>query len=510
MRSPFGNNMNGAMALLAKGWTSNLILFWQTGQAFTATNSWTNANGSAQINLPSVTSDRPSMVVGQSYKAAKPSLTNWLNLNAFTPQPAGTPGNEAPYQFFGPHTRRADLSIVKNFELPDKMTLQFRAEAYNISNTPNFGTPNATISGGPRVRNTAIFIRLKRGDNPSFCGATTSGCQTQLQSRNLMLKKSMRMRSNMRISRRHDEQSESEGHMTSRRELIRQGIGLMAATAVPRSFVAQSVVGQAKFVASPVDPMQLVNPQFRAILQSIVGPDSPPTEWTTAMLAPMREGSKMLDRPLLPAPAVVKRMIPGPKGAPEVPLYITGATAGASKPAVLHLHGGGYIAGSAAYSRRDIQELAANHDCVAISVDYRLAPETPFPGSLEDIYMALLWMYAHAAELGIDRSRIAIKGESAGGGHAAALAIAARDRGEVPLCLQVLIYSMLDDRTGSTMPVPPYIGHYIWTAASNRFGWTSLLGKPASGTHPQETPGLSRKIRFDWLAYVPPYLPLLA
>src|ERR1700735_1200370 len=147
--------------------------------------------------------------------------------------------------------------------------------------------------------------------------------------------------------------------MTSRRELISQGIGLMAATALPRSFVAQSVVGQAKFVASPVDPMQLVNPQFRAVLQSIAGPDSPPTEWTTAMVAQMREGSKGLARPRLSAPAVVKQMMPGQKGAPEVPLYIAGATAGASKPAVLHIHGGGYIAGSAADSRRGLQELGA-------------------------------------------------------------------------------------------------------------------------------------------------------
>ena len=297
--------------------------------------------------------------------------------------------------------------------------------------------------------------------------------------------------------------------MTSRRELIRlglgQGIGLMAATAVPRSFAAQPVAGRAKFAASPIDPMQLVNPQFRAALQAMVGPDSPPTEWTTAMVAQMREGSKGLARPLLPAPAVVKRMIPGPKGAPEVPLYITGAAAGASKPAVLHIHGGGYIAGSAAYSQRDIQELAANHDCVAMSVDYRLAPETPFPGSLEDNYAALLWMYTNAAELGIDRSRIAIKGESAGGGHAAALAIAARDRGEVPICLQVLIYPALDDRTGSTMPVPPYIGHYIWTAESNRFAWTSLLGKPAGSIAGSAQPPTGAvPARVENLAGLPP------
>jgi outer membrane receptor protein involved in Fe transport len=173
---PFGNKMSGTMALLAKGWTSNLILFWQTGAAFEALNAWTNANGSAQINLPTITTDRPSMVAGQSYKAANPSLTNWLNLNAFTPQPAGTPGNEAPYQFFGPHTRRADLSIFKNFDLPEKMTLQFRAEAYNISNTPNFGTPNATISGWTEGNQHSFLYPIKAGDNPGFCSATTPGC----------------------------------------------------------------------------------------------------------------------------------------------------------------------------------------------------------------------------------------------------------------------------------------------------------------------------------------------
>jgi len=299
--------------------------------------------------------------------------------------------------------------------------------------------------------------------------------------------------------------------MTSRRELIRQGIGLMAATAVTPSFAAPTVVGQATPVASPpypkpypkLDPMQLVNPQFRALLQSM--PDPPPMEWTAAILPQFREGARGLARPLLPAPAVAKRMIPGPKGAPEVPLYITGAAAGASRPAVLHFHGGGFIAGSAADSRRDMQELAANHDCVAISVDYRLAPETPFPGSLEDNYAALLWMYANAAELGIDRSRIAVKGESAGGTHAAALAIAARDRGEVPICLQVLIYPALDDRTGSTTPVPPYIGHYIWTAAANRFAWTSLLSKPAGSiAGSAQPPAGSVPARVENLAGLPP------
>ena len=173
---PFGKTTKGALALLAKGWTSNMILFWQTGQPFEALNAWTNANGSAQINLPTITTDRPSMVALQSYKAANASLTNWLNLNAFTPQPAGTPGNEASYQFFGPHTRRADLSIFKNFELPEKMTLQFRAEAYNISNTPNFLPPNSTIGGWTEGKEHGYLYPIKAGDNPNFCSATTPSC----------------------------------------------------------------------------------------------------------------------------------------------------------------------------------------------------------------------------------------------------------------------------------------------------------------------------------------------
>src|SRR5207302_7809118 len=84
-----------------------------------------------------------------------------------------------------------------------------------------------------------------------------------------------------------------------------------------------------------------------------------------------------------------------------------------------------------------------------------------------------------AAELGVDRSRIAVMGESAGGGHAAMLAIAARDRGEIPLAYQALIYPMLDDRTGSSRKTPPYQGAVIWTPQKNRFGWSSLLGAPA-------------------------------
>jgi acetyl esterase/lipase len=268
--------------------------------------------------------------------------------------------------------------------------------------------------------------------------------------------------------------------MTNRRELITRCVGLAAVSAVGGACIGQTVVASENPCAASIDPLRLVNPEFRKLLESIISPGAPsPGPLTAAMLPQFREGSKALGRPLLPAPAVVKRSVPGPKGAPDVVIYMTGAVPGAVKPAVLHIHGGGYIGGSAESSRRDIQDLAVNHDCVAVTVEYRLAPETTFRGSLEDNYAALRWLYANAAELGVDRTRIALKGESAGGGHAAALAIAARDRGEIPICLQVLIYPALDDRTGSSVSVPPYIGKYIWTSQNNRFAWTSLLGMPA-------------------------------
>jgi acetyl esterase/lipase len=268
--------------------------------------------------------------------------------------------------------------------------------------------------------------------------------------------------------------------MTNRRELIKSGIGLAVASAAGGGVFEKSAFASETPGAASKDPLSLVNPEFRGMLESFIASSPPgPASLTVANLPQFREGAKAFGRPLLPAPAVDKRFIPGPKGAPDVIVYVTGAAPGAMKPAVLHIHGGGYVGGSAEGVRRDIQDLAITHNCVAVTVEYRLAPETKFPGSLEDNYAALRWLYTNAAELGVDRTKIALKGESAGGGHAAALAIAARDRGEFPLCLQVLIYPCLDDRTGSSIRVPPYIGTYVWNSQMNHFAWASLLGKSA-------------------------------
>ena len=171
------------------------------------------------------------------------------------------------------------------------------------------------------------------------------------------------------------------------------------------------------------------------------------------------------------------------------------------RPAFLHMHGGGFVSGFAGQFNPFLQAVAQNCGCLVVSVDYRLAPETRFPGSLEDNYTALRWLYKNSAELGVDRKRIAIGGESAGGSHSTLLAIAARDRREIPILFQLLIYPAFDDRTGSTRQASPYTGQFIWNAGSNRFGWTSFLGVPAGSP---TVPAGAVPARVENLAGLPP------
>jgi len=147
---------------------------------------------------------------------------------------------------------------------------------------------------------------------------------------------------------------------------------------------------------------------------------------------------------------------------------------------IFHIHGGGYVGGSVAEVEFLHRPLAAELGCAIISVDYRLAPETAFPGNIEDCYAALAWTFGHASEHGIDKSRIGLMGESAGGGLCAALALMARDRGDHALAFQHLIYPMLDDRTCVSEP-NLYSGEFIWHAENNLFGWTALLGEEPGG-----------------------------
>lgn len=212
------------------------------------------------------------------------------------------------------------------------------------------------------------------------------------------------------------------------------------------------------------------------------------------MLRSMPADAALMEQPPLTEEqaAVIceQRFIDGLNGAPPVRVlvYSTASDSGQSRPAYLHIHGGGYILGAPEINDASNRSLVNSLGCVVVSIDYRLAPETRYPGAVEDCYAALSWLHREAATLNVDPERIAIGGESAGGGHAAALALWARKHGEIPICLQVLDCPMLDDRTGSNGDDHPYCGEFIWTAHNNRYGWQALLGaEPGSDDIAEES-----------------------
>ena len=223
----------------------------------------------------------------------------------------------------------------------------------------------------------------------------------------------------------------------------------------------------------------LVDPEVAPLLDQF-----PSLQFTPEILPQVRASmGEMFEQlgslaPAFPDIEVSERHVPGPEGAPDVRVLVyLPKNKPAPLPALLWIHGGGYVIGSADGEDVQVKSIVAEVGCAAVSVDYRLAPETPHPGPVEDCYAALKWLYTHAAELGVDPGRIAIGGASAGGGLTAGLGLLTRDRGEVPLAFELLIYPMLDDRTVTTGDPHPYTGEFIWTHDANQFGWTSYLGQ---------------------------------
>lgn len=144
--------------------------------------------------------------------------------------------------------------------------------------------------------------------------------------------------------------------------------------------------------------------------------------------------------------------------------------AGGPGPALLWIHGGGYVIGAAKQDDLLCHRFSTRLGITVASVEYRLAPEHPYPAPLEDCYAALTWL---AGLPSVDPRRVAIGGASAGGGLAAALALLARDRAEVTPVFQLLTYPMLDDRSSAGAG---HRGYRLWNQRSNRFGWAAYLG----------------------------------
>lgn len=217
-----------------------------------------------------------------------------------------------------------------------------------------------------------------------------------------------------------------------------------------------------------------IAPELRASARQMIENGFPPI--TEEMLRNMPEGGGPPAGELLPGVPVAERDIPAQGALPGVKLFVINSDPSLARPAILHIHGGGRVVGSARGELLYLQETAQALDCTIVSVEYRLSPRATFHQSTEDTYAGLKWLHDNAADLGVDRSRIALMGESAGGGHAAILAIKARDRGEIPVLFQSLVYPMLDDRTGSSAPVPAHIATVGWSPPENRLGWRSFLG----------------------------------
>ncbi|RQS06299.1 alpha/beta hydrolase [Burkholderia sp. Bp8998] len=226
----------------------------------------------------------------------------------------------------------------------------------------------------------------------------------------------------------------------------------------------------------------LVDPELRALIDE--KPSSPIDLDTLSQSRTVMVESVGVWFPAPPdGVEIVERMIPGWPGAPDVRVVITRAKGSENGgPAFLHIHGGGYIMGSPEMGLATDAAYALELGATVVSVDYRLAPENPHPGPLEDCYAALTWLNAEAEALGVDRDRIVVTGESAGGGLAAALVLLARDRGEISIAFQHLVFPMLDDRTAACSEPSPYQGQFVWRPENNLFGWTSLLGGPPGAT----------------------------
>lgn len=220
----------------------------------------------------------------------------------------------------------------------------------------------------------------------------------------------------------------------------------------------------------------LVDPELLPLVDGF-----PPMALSDASLPMIRAGlpAMLAARPLPDLPVRVQDVqIPSGEGDRTIRcMMIQPATSAGKAPAILHFHGGGHVLGVPEMNKPTLMHWAHELRCVVVSVDYRLAPETRFPGPMDDAYAALRWMHEQADVLGIDPTRIAVSGESAGGAMAACLSLMARDRGQYPIAFQHLEQPRLDDRLPSTKNANPFTGEFVWTRASSAYCRAQYMNK---------------------------------
>src|ERR1700676_461575 len=222
--------------------------------------------------------------------------------------------------------------------------------------------------------------------------------------------------------------------------------------------------------------IELVDPELRDALAQPLPPLT--AESLTQRRANALELAAAEPKPNLPDIATDEIHVESAFGAKPIRvLTYRPVTSNDPLPVIVHIHGGGFVMGAPEMKDVENRLFASELRCAIYSVDHRLAPESPHPAPLDDIYSVFAWLHANAGQLGLDPARIGIKGESGGGGFAAAAALYARDRQGPKFAFQHLIYPMIDDRTAVRKDLHPYVGEFVWTQENNYFGWRSLLGK---------------------------------
>ena len=228
-----------------------------------------------------------------------------------------------------------------------------------------------------------------------------------------------------------------------------------------------------------------VDPQFAPMLAA--SETAPPlSEVPLQILRMGMGGPKPEDFQPTPVAQVIDRTIPGPRGDIRVRIYRPHAEG--ERPIVLFMHGGGFILGDLDSHDEVARVISIQADCVTVAVDYRLAPEDPFPAAPEDCFAALQWTAAHAGEFGGDASRIAVCGDSAGGNLAAVMTLRARDEGGPAICGQVLIYPLTDAVDADEFQPADDGKLYFFKAKDGAYSNSLYLRDPAEARHPQASP----------------------